>query len=271
MSKVDFNPYSEAFCANPYPIYAALREQSPIFYNPEWDVTFVSTHEDVNALLVHKSLGRTLDHILDPAEVATRREQSNWHKLPNYQRYISRNLLETEGEDHARLRRLLVKGFTTAQIANQREGIQALADRALDELAARGEMDLLEDFVNPLTVHVIASLMGMPPEDHHLLRPWSAAIVRLYEKDSTEQHAQDAEVATTEFVQYLENLLVQRRANPGDDLISVLVRNWLTFLNPSNWVGTTTYLYRSNWAFPATAIIEKNKRRITFFIITNVH
>ena len=224
MSKVDFNPYSEAFCANPYPIYAALREQSPIFYNPEWDVTFVSTHEDVNALLVHKSLGRTLDHILDPAEVATRREQSKWHKLPNYQRYISRNLLETEGEDHARLRRLLVKGFTTAQIANQREGIQALADRALDELAARGEMDLLEDFVNPLTVHVIASLMGMPPEDHHLLRPWSAAIVRLYEKDATEQHAQDAEVATTEFVQYLENLLVQRRANPGDDLISVLVR-----------------------------------------------
>ena len=224
MSKVDFNPYSEAFSANPYPIYAALREQSPIFYNPEWDVTFVSTHEDVNALLVHKSLGRTLDHILDPAEVATRREQTKWRKLPNYQRYISRNLLETEGEDHARLRRLLVKGFTTAQIANQREGIQALADRALDELAARGEMDLLEDFVNPLTVHVIASLMGMPPEDHHLLRPWSAAIVRLYEKDATGQHAQDAEAATTAFVQYLENLLAQRRANPGDDLISVLVR-----------------------------------------------
>ena len=224
MNKVDFNPYSDAFAANPYPVYAALREQSPIFYNADWDVTFVSTHEDVNALLVHKSLGRTLDHILDPAEVAVRREGDKWSKLPNYARYVSRNLLETEGEDHARLRRLLVKGFTTAQIANQRPGIQALADQALDELAARGEMDLLEDFVNPLTVHVIATLMGMPPEDHHLLRPWSAAIVRLYEKDSTEQHAQDAEAATTAFVHYLENLLVQRRADPGDDLISVLAR-----------------------------------------------
>jgi len=224
MSNIDFNPYSDAFAANPYPVYAALREQSPIFYNPDWAVTFVTRHQDVNDLLVHKNLGRTMDHLLQPEELTGRHREESQGKLANYHRYVSRNLLETEGKDHARLRRLLVKGFTTAQIANQREGIQALADRAMDELEVKGEMDLLEDFANPLTVHVIATLLGMPQEGHHLLRPWSAAIVKLYEKNTTEQDETAAETATIEFVRYLEELLALRRASPQDDLISVLAQ-----------------------------------------------
>jgi cytochrome P450 len=224
MNSPDFNPYSQAFAANPYPIYAELRQSNPIFYDPDWDVTFVTTHQDVNDLLVHKSLGRTMDHLLEQEELTRRHYDESQGKLANYHRYVSRNLLETEGKDHARLRRLLVKGFTTAQIANQREGIQALADRAMDELEAQGEMDLLEDFANPLTVHVIAALLGMPLEDHQLLRPWSAAIVKLYEKNTTEQDEQAAETATIEFVRYLESLLARRRTHPGDDLISVLAQ-----------------------------------------------
>ena len=223
-SKVDFNPYSSEFAANPYPIYAALREHTPIFYDPDWDVTFVTRHQDVNDLLVHKSLGRTMDHMLDPEDIKQRHFAESQGTLANYHRYVSRNLLETEGPDHARLRRLLVKGFTTAQIANQREGIQALADSAMDALEPKGEMDLLEDFANPLTVHVIAALLGMPLEDHHLLRPWSAAIVKLYEKNTTEQDEAAAESATVEFVHYLEALLAQRRARPQDDLITVLAQ-----------------------------------------------
>ena len=224
INKIAFNPYSPEFAADPYPVYAALRAHQPMFYDAEWDVTFATTHRDVSALLVHKSLGRTAEHLLDPDELARRRDTEQRGKLANYHRYISRNLLETEGEDHARLRRLLVKAFTKAQIAHQREGIQALADAGLDTLQAQGEMDLLEDFVNPLTVHVIATLMGIPPQDHHLLRPWSAAIVKLYEKNTTEQDESAAETATSEFVQYLEALLAQRRATPTQDLISVLAQ-----------------------------------------------
>ena len=223
-NKVEFNPYSLEFAADPYPIYAVLRETHPIFYDRDWDVTFVTTHQDVNDLLVNKSLGRTMDHLLKPEEITRRHRKESQGKLANYHRYVSRNLLETEGKDHARLRRLLVKGFTTAQIANQREGIQALADRAMDELEVQGEMDLLEDFANPLTVHVIAALLGMPQEDHHLLRPWSAAIVKLYEKNTTEKDEQAAETATIAFVHYLEELLAQRRAMPGEDMISVLAQ-----------------------------------------------
>lgn len=221
---LEFKPYSARFAANPYPVYAALRENTPIFYDSEWQVTFVTRHADVGALLVHKSLGRTLEHTLEPAQVEAGRDKQAWGALPYYRRYISQNLLETEGQDHARLRRLLVKGFTTSQIDNQRAGIQSLTDQFLCDLKPAGTMDFLEDLVAPLTVFVIASLLGMPEQDHHLLRPWSAAIVRLYEKDLTPQDLQRAETATIEFVEYLTRLLAKRRANPGDDLISVLAQ-----------------------------------------------
>jgi cytochrome P450 len=221
---IKFEPYSSQFAANPYPIYAALRENSPIFYDEEWQVTFVTRHADISALLVHKSLGRTLEHTLEETQVEAGRDSKVWGALPYYRRYISQNLLETEGQDHARLRRLLVKGFTTAQIDNQRAGIQSLADQFIGNLEPSGTMDFLEDLVAPLTVFVIASLLGMPEKDHHLLRPWSAAIVRLYEKGLTQEDLQRAETATVEFVEYLTALLAQRRENPGDDLISVLAR-----------------------------------------------
>ena len=214
MSNIEFKPYSAQFTADPYPVYSALREQSPIFFDPDWNVTFFTTHEDISRLLVHKSLGRTLEHVLEPDQASALREAQVWAKLPNYARYIARNLLETEGEDHLRLRRLLVKGFTSAQIEQQREGIQSLVDESIDRVKAARSMDFLEDLVAPVTVSVIGRLLGLPDGDHHLLRPWSAAIVRLYEKDLCPEDVEAAERATTQFVDYLTGLIEQRRSNP---------------------------------------------------------
>jgi cytochrome P450 len=222
--KINFQPYSADFAADPYPVYAAMREHSPIFYSEEWRVSFATRHEDICKLLGHASLGRTMDHVLKEDELAERRAAQPWSQLANYRRYIALNLLETEGADHARLRRLLVKGFTSSQISRQREGIQALADEALARLHPRGRMEFMSEFVAPLTVYVIASLLGLPEQDHHLLAPWSAAIIRLYEKDFGEQDLVSAERATTEFVDYLSGLIEARRVNPGSDLISVLVQ-----------------------------------------------
>ncbi|MFK8047976.1 MAG: cytochrome P450 [Halioglobus sp.] len=224
VNKIEFKPYSTQFSADPYPVYAALRESSPIFFDPDWGVTFITRHEDISRLLVHKSLGRTLEHVLNADEVRVRRAEQVWANLPNYGRFIANNLLETEGEDHLRLRRLLVKGFTTAQIELQRDGIQKLVDESLDRVRAVGSMDFLEDLVAPVTVSVIGRLLGLPDCDHHRLRPWSAAIVRLYEKDLRPEDAEAAELATTEFVDYLADLLEQRRSEPTDDLISVLAQ-----------------------------------------------
>lgn len=222
MAEITFKPYSAEFAANPYPVYASLRDQTPIFFDPEWSVTFVTRHGDVSKLLVDSRLGRTTDHQLSPQAVEHRLDGEVWAELPNYRRYIAKNLLETEGPDHARLRRLLVKAFGRAHFEQQRPRIQELTDHLLDPLLPSGKMELLEDLVAPLTVNIIATSLGMPLQDSHYLRPWSAAIVRLYEKDINDDDLVAAEQATTEFLHYLTDLLEQRRAHPEDDLISLL-------------------------------------------------
>jgi cytochrome P450 len=222
MTDIVFKPYSPEFAANPYPVYAALREHTPIFFDPEWDVTFITRHSDVSKLLVDSRLGRTGDHQLSAQAVERRLDGEIWADLPNYRRYIARNLLETEGPDHARLRKLLVKAFGRAHFELQLPRIQDLTNQLLEPLLAAGKMELLEDLVAPLTVNIIATSLGMPLQDSHYLRPWSAAIVRLYEKDISDDCLVAAEQATSEFLRYLTDLLAQRRAQPKNDLISLL-------------------------------------------------
>ena len=84
-------------------------------------------------------------------------------------------------------------------------------------------MDFVADLATPLPVLVIAELLGWPDQERHRLRPWSARIVRLYEKDHTTQDEERAESATTEFAAMLTELAAERRATPRDDLISALV------------------------------------------------
>jgi cytochrome P450 len=100
--------------------------------------------------------------------------------------------------------------------------IQAITDDLLDAAAAQGHMDLLEGFATPLPVTVIAALLGVPEADRHLLRPWSQAIVAMYELDHTPQQEHAAVQAAIEFADYLRHLAQQRRADPRDDLITAL-------------------------------------------------
>ncbi|MCW2605054.1 MAG: hypothetical protein JWN61_3189, partial [Pseudonocardiales bacterium] len=85
-------------------------------------------------------------------------------------------------------------------------------------------VDLMSLYAEPLPVQVIAELLGVPGADWHLLRPWSNAIVKMYEYGVTPVQRLEAEQASAEFVDYLRSLVVSRRAAPGDDLITSLVQ-----------------------------------------------
>src|SRR4029453_5040145 len=92
----------------------------------------------------------------------------------------------------------------------------------LEESAGSRPVDLLT-MAEQLPVAVIAELLGVPEADRPLLRPWSNAIVKMYEYDRTRQREEDAERAADEFVAYLRELAADRRRNPGEDLVSHLV------------------------------------------------
>ncbi len=219
----DFHPYEQSFAADPYPVYARLRKQNPVFYSDEFGCTFLTRYADIYPLLSDKRFGRTMDAVLSEHEIRQKREAQNWENLPYYSRFVRVNLLETDGAAHGRLRRLLAKAINPKRIAGLSDRIHDFLDKKLDELLPKGEMEFLEELAVPLPVYVISELLGWPEEDRHRLRPWSADIVRLYEKDHTGDHEQRAETAVREFSGVLEMLVEDRLAVPRGDLVSALV------------------------------------------------
>lgn len=215
-----FHPYEQAFAANPYPTYARLREQNPIFHSEEFGLTFFTRYQDIVNLLSDKRLGRTMSHVMSPEEKGKKCRQDDWQATPAYSRFVRVNLLETEGADHVRLRRLLAKAINARRIGGLGQRIESLVDELLQDIAGREEMDFLAELAVPLPVYVICEMLGWPAEERHRLRPWSADIVRLYEKDHSEEDVLRAEAATEEFAGMLDELAQRRRIDPRDDLIS---------------------------------------------------
>ena len=104
-----------------------------------------------------------------------------------------------------------------ARLANQ------LADQVADEGSDGSVVDLISSYAGPLPVQVIAELLGVPAPDWHMLRPWSNAIVKMYEYDVPAAKKVAAEQAAQEFVEYLRDLVAARRRAPRQDLISSLI------------------------------------------------
>jgi cytochrome P450 len=132
-----------------------------------------------------------------------------------------------EPPDHTRLRRLISTALARGHVERLRPWVNELAgrlvDRMVEESGGAEPVDLLARMAEQLPVDVIAELLGVPEADRPLLRPWSNAIVKMYEYQRTREREEAAERAAAEFVAYLRQLAAERRKNLGDDLVSHLV------------------------------------------------
>jgi unspecific monooxygenase len=216
-----FDPYSPAFAANPYPVYATLREGSPIFHDPAFGMTFLTRYRDIVAVLTDKRFGRVRPSAAR-SEARARDEGTERRTLPYYDRYVRVNLLETEGETHRRLRRRLAGALGPKRIADLSQRVACIAAEIVESLDPGTAFDFIAELAEPLPVIMISELLGWPENERHLLRPWSADIVRLYEKDTSEADAERAETATREFATMLDALATERKTSPRNDLISEL-------------------------------------------------
>jgi cytochrome P450 len=201
--------------ADPYPAFARAREVAPVQWHEGMGLWLAFTHAEANAVLRDRRLGRIW---------ADRQPEERFQSF----NLIHRNaILEMEPPHHTRLRRLISAAFARGHVERLRPWVEDLARRLVDQLleesAGSRPVDLLTGMAEQLPVAVIAELLGVPDADRPLLRPWSNAIVKMYEYDRTRQREEDAERAADEFVAYLRGLAAERRANPREDLVSHLV------------------------------------------------
>ena len=209
---IDFS--APGFVKDPYPELAQLRSAGKPIWHEGLGIWLAAKHQDANAVLRTKTLGR----IFTPRDPETQWNEFNW--------LHSDSILDSEPPKHTRLRSLVGKAFSRSRIDSLKPEIERLAgillDKAEDKLARTGTFDLIADYAEPLPVKVIAALLGFPDEDEHLLRPWSQAIVKMYEVDPSDTAQDEARQAAHEFAEYVRALMIARKITPGEDLISEL-------------------------------------------------
>ncbi len=206
---------SPAFVADPYPQLAQLREATPAFW--QQDRLFVTRYDDIARVLKDsRSFGRAISPLSrDELPVQDPRRAA-------FDAFNSNHLLDSEPPKHTRLRSLVGLAFTPRRVEGLRARIGQIVDGVAAHLDGQETFDLVSGYAEPLPVTVIAELLGVPEEDRSLLRPWSAAIVRLYEVDPPAEVVQAAEQAVIDFSALLRRLLAERRARPQDDLLTAL-------------------------------------------------
>ncbi len=136
------------------------------------------------------------------------------------------SIVSLDDPEHARQRRLVSRGFTPSRINAMVDHIREVARGLVDRVAARGECDFVDDIAKPLPLIVIAELLGLPVEDRDRLAAWSDTMMSAEGAEGDDDpRLQAAAEAWAEYVTYLAGLMEQRRAEPRDDLISVLLQS----------------------------------------------
>ncbi len=216
-----YDLYSDRFRAETYATFARMREEDSVFCQPGIDgetmLWFVTCHDDAVAVLLDDER-----FVRDPALALTPDELAALQSgMPEGLAFIHTHMLNKDGEDHRRLRRLVTKAFTPRMVEQLRPRIQEIADGLIDAVESSGEMDLVDEFAFPLPITVIAELLGIPVADRDRFRRWTNAIITpaLTPEDMAQFGA-----FVNEFVTYLRELFERRRSTPGDDLISALLQ-----------------------------------------------
>jgi pimeloyl-[acyl-carrier protein] synthase len=155
-----------AVLADPWPLYARLREEAPVHWDQFLHCWVVTRYADVHQVLHSFSADRTpspeamralgLGHIEPIAEV------------------MVKQMLFLDAPDHTRLRKLCSTAFTPRRVELLEERVQAIAEALIDKVVDKKSMDVVADFAAPFPAIVTAHLLGMPSEDHAQLKSWSA-------------------------------------------------------------------------------------------------
>ena len=210
---LDLRDLPADFYADPYPVYAALREREPVRHMPDgsWLLTryedLVAVYRDARSFSSDKKV-----------EFAPKYGQT-----PLFEHHTT-SLVFNDPPLHTRVRSALMGALTRRAIAQLEPGLEALVDSLLDTLERKGNGDLIEDFASAIPVDVIGNLLAIPHADRAPLRGWSLAILGALEPRLAPEQEALGNRSVGEFAEYLRELVRERRAHPGDPEHDVLTR-----------------------------------------------
>jgi len=209
--------FSRVFKTNPFPTFAHLRQEMPIYphHAPNGTIWYVTRYEDVVAIL------RDNEHFVKDIRHARPPEQLNQARRTTIHQLINENMLFADPPNHTRLRALVNQAFTPKRVEALRPRLQQVAHDLLDQISPLGQMDLIAEYALPLPVILIADLLGIPEADRTEVADWSQAIISPGSRGHTFKMRKQKVKA---LLSYLQALFVERGTRPRDDLITALVQ-----------------------------------------------
>ncbi|MQA60170.1 MAG: cytochrome P450 [Actinophytocola sp.] len=213
-----FNPFAPGYTDNPYPQYARLREQAPVYQHPLgfWILT---RYGDVAALL--RSGNSVEVRNMGPSPMRDLQRSVYGDEPPGFR---GQSMLDRDPPDHTRLRRLVAKAFTRKSIEALRPHIVDLVDGMLDELAEAGGGNLISALAFPLPFAVITEMLGMPPAaDIDRLRELTGTVVQSLEPNYDPEVMAAIAAAGEELTEITAEAIAWKREHPGDDLLTALI------------------------------------------------
>jgi len=205
-----------AVLADPWPLYARLREEDPVHWDPFLHCWVVTRYADVHQVLHSFSADRT------PSPEQLR--ALGITGIEPIAELMVRQMLFLDPPRHTHLRKLCSTAFTPRRVELLEERIEAIANRLIDRAAASHGMDLIGDFAAPYPSIVFAALLGVPEEDHAQLKAWSADFAEML---GNFQHNIDrvARVlkSTEEMVAYFRRAIHEEERPLADGLLRSLV------------------------------------------------
>jgi cytochrome P450 len=209
----DLEKLTPEFYADPYPTYRALREHEPVkrMPNGSW---FLTRYDDLISAYKNTKL------------FSSDKKKEFYPKYgasPLYEHHTT-SLVFNNPPAHTRVRRLITGALSPRAIAAMEPDLIALVERLLDGLAAKDNVDLIEDYAAAIPIEVIGNLLDVPHGERGPLRDWSLAILGALEPVIGPEAFARGNKAVEDFLAYLETLVEQRKAKPGNPQHDVLTR-----------------------------------------------
>ena len=220
MSTIDWHPEDPATLADPYPVFARMRDEDPCFWSPRLKSWVLTRYDDVKAVCLDKE--RLSSDRLRPFFASLPPPEAE--RIGQIIRDLSQWMVFKDPPDHTRLRRLTSRVFHAKSMQAMRPQVEALAAWLMDGMDARTEFDFITDFAGPLPCLVIMGLLGVEYSELARVKRMSDDMALFIGSSRTSPEKYDtAEAATHEMAGFFRELIEDRRRTPRADLLSELV------------------------------------------------
>ncbi len=204
---------------DPYPVYARLREEAPVYFSAGYNGWLITRYDHVAAGFRDARLSAKRS-----GNLVTKLPEAVRQRIEPLRRNLASWALLLDPPEHTRIRALINKAFAPRLVEGLRPRVEALVGGLLDAAAPAGQMDIVSDLADVLPLLVIGEVLGVPAEDRHRLKGWSNAIAAFLGTGRPSlEVAESTLLAVVELEDYFRGAIARRRKQPGNDLLSQLL------------------------------------------------